>query len=399
MEALLKELQTKLGQAHEEFQARMDKYEEEKKTLGDASAETKAAVEKVNGALDKFEERIKEVETKAAKLDMPPLSLSDNEKKLSLERKAAWDKANRKGPDKLSEEERKLILPDERKVLIESDDTLGGYLTIPEFERDIVKDIVDMSPFRSVARVVNIGKGSYKVRKRTGTFSAVWGEETSNPDETTGLTYGMKEIFARDLLARVDISRSNLDDSEYDMEGELRAEAAEQFAVAEGTAFIEGSGLKEPEGILTNSDISAVNSGDGSTLTADGLIDLWAALKTAYARNAVFLLNRATLAVVRKFKDGEGNYLWQPGLAQAVPNTILGSPYVEMPDMPDVAGSAYPVAYGDFRRGYRIVDRMIMQILRDPYTSGPTVVIFKPYRRVGGQVVQAEAIKKQYISA
>ena len=180
------------------------------------------------------------------------------------------------------------------------------------------------------------------------------------------------------------------------MAAEIAAEASEQFAVAEGAAFVSGTGVGKPEGFMTNSSVSSVNSGSASAITADGLLSLKHSLKTAYTRNASWALNRTTLGTVRKLKDGTTTqYVWQPGLALGKPNTIDGDPYVEVPDMPSEGSNTYPVAYGDFAKAYSLVDRVAMSMLRDPYTqatSGNIRFMFR--RRLGGMVVQPEAIAK-----
>ncbi len=170
--------------------------------------------------------------------------------------------------------------------------------------------------------------------------------------------------------------------------------------MAEGAAFVTGDAVGKPEGLLVNADVAETNSGDGGAITADGLIDLFHAVKTAYARNGTWLMNRQTLGEVRKLKDSQGQYLWQPGLQAGVPGAILGAPFVEAPDVPDIAANATPVVFGDFRRGYLIVDRVQMSVLRDPFTQATSGnVRFIARRRVGGQVVLAEAIRKQRIAA
>ncbi len=151
---------------------------------------------------------------------------------------------------------------------------------------------------------------------------------------------------------------------------------------------------------MTNGDVSSTNSGSAASIAdssgqANGLITLFHAVKTAYARNGRWTLNRATLGSARKLKDGNNNYIWQPGLASTLPATILGAPYVEATDMPDEAANAFPIAFGDFRRAYTIIDRVQMSILRDPFTQATSGnVRFIARRRVGGQVVLAEAIRK-----
>src|SRR5690606_37366501 len=140
------------------------------------------------------------------------------------------------------------------------------------------------------------------------------------------------------------------------LEAEITSEAVEQFGVAEGLEFVSGTGVGEMEGILVNSGIQSTDSGATSTITADGLLTLKYAIKSAYARNANWVMNRTTLGSVRKLKDStSGAYLWMPGIALGKPNTLDGDPYVEVPDMPNEGANAFPVAYGDFRRGYALV--------------------------------------------
>ena len=128
---------------------------------------------------------------------------------------------------------------------------------------------------------------------------------------------------------------------------------------------------------------------------ADGLLTLKYALKSGYARNAKWSLNRTTMGSVRKLKDNNRQYIWMPGLAQGQPNTIDGDPYVETPDMPNEGANTFPIAYGDFARAYTMVDRIVMSMLRDPFTQATSGNIrFLFYRRIGGQVVLAEAIRK-----
>jgi HK97 family phage major capsid protein len=224
--------------------------------------------------------------------------------------------------------------------------------------------------------------------------------EQGTKSETTGLAYGLEELPLHELYALIDMSNQMLEDTAFDMEAEIRNEAAEQFSVAEGTACVSGSGVGRPEGFLTSPAVGETNSGTAATIAdsegqANGLITLYHALKTPYTRNASFALNRVTLGSVRKLKDSQKNYIWMPGLANGVPNTILGNPYVEMPDMPNEGAGTFPIVFGDFRRAYTLVDRISMEMLRDPYTqatSGNIRFIFR--RRIGGQVTLPEAIRK-----
>lgn len=409
-EEQIKELQKTLGGVHESFKTWATKEEKERKDIGSAAGETKAALGKTQEALDKISDQIKALEVKVARADADPAGGSEGTnaaKKKIAEHKAAFYKAARMGNQVLTPEELSLVMATEKgldaipelKALTLANDPSGGYLAAPpDLESGILKDIIEVSPLRGLARVRTTSRRSVQVRKRTGTFAAQWVGETDTRTETTGLAYGLDEMPVNEAYALVDISTLDLEDSAFNLENELRQEFAEQFGLAEGTAFISGNSVKRPEGILTPT-IGEVNSGVADAITADGMVDLWTEPKTAYARNGTFIFRRTTLRALRKLKDGTGQYLWQPGLATGMPNTVLGSPYVEMPDMPAIAANAFPVAFGDFRRAYLIADRVAIMVIRDNLTQATSgMVRFIARKRVGGMVVQTEAIKKLKIA-
>ncbi len=294
---------------------------------------------------------------------------------------------------------------DEMKALSVGTDPTAGYLAPVEFAREIIKSEIEFSPLRAVARVRQTSRRSLQMPKRRGTFGALWTAESAVRGETEGLTYGLEEFPTHEMYALLDVSEQMMEDSEFSLEEELQQEFSEQFAVTEGAAFVTGNGSGKPEGILQNSEVGETVSGSAASIAdatgqANGLIDLYHDLKTGYALQGWWLLNRATLGEVRKMKDGQNNYIWQPGLANGVPNTILGQAYLEVPDMPDVAAGAVPIVFGDLRRAYTIVDRISLSILRDPFTQATSGNIrFIARRRVGGQVVLAEAIRKLKVSA
>ena len=177
----------------------------------------------------------------------------------------------------------------------------------------------------------------------------------------------------------------------------MQSEFSEQFAKAEGTAFVNGNAVGKPEGFMTNGSVGSVNSGDADEITADGLISLVHSIKNPYSNNGTFVFNRTTLAKIRKLKDTAGQYVFQAGmmLTGGVTNSILGQSYVEATDMPSEGAGTFPVAFGDFRRGYMIVDRVSLAVLRDPFTQATTGnVRYIARRRVGGQVILPEAIAK-----
>jgi HK97 family phage major capsid protein len=343
---------------------------------------------KLNGELDRLADRIDETRTAMRRA---PIADVAGPAFRSPERKA-FQNFLRKGKEHAG--------PEELKVLLLSDDTAGGYLAPSEMLHEIIKGEAELSPMRQVARVRQTTARTLEMPRRSGQFSAVWTGEIETRAETEGLAWGLEEIPTHELTAEVYVSQQMLEDSAFDIEIELTEEFAERFAVAEGAAVVAGNGVKKPEGFLDHADVGFTLSGSAAGIAdadggANGLVDLYHGVKTAYARNGTWLLNRFTLGAVRKLKDANDSYIWQPGLSAGVANSILGAPYVEVPDMPDVAAAAFPIAFGDWRRAYVIVDRIAMSVLRDPFTRGSQgQVKFLARRRVGGQVVLAEAVRK-----
>lgn len=306
----------------------------------------------------------------------------------------AFDKYCRKGVEGLDAME--------KKALTVSNDSTGGYLAPPEYVRELIKDVTEISPIRSIARIRSTGARSIQVPKRTGTFAAQWVSESGTRSETTGYNVGLEELPAHEQYALVDISEQDLEDSVFDLEAEMQSEFAEQFAKAEGAAFVSGNAVGKPEGFMTNSSVSSIDSGSNTAITADNLITLMHNIKSEYGRNGTFVFNRSTLSAIRKLKDTAGQYVFQAGmtLQGGMVNTILGQPYVEASDMASVAQNAFPVAFGDFRRAYMIVDRVSLAVLRDPFTQATTGnVRYIARRRVGGQVVLPEALTKLKVTA
>lgn len=285
---------------------------------------------------------------------------------------------------------------EELRTLTVSSDPYGGYLAPAEMSSEFVRDLVQYSPIRSVASVRTTGAPSVKYPKRTGVTNATWTGET---DDETGSqpSFGQLEVPVRDLNTYVDVSNSLLADSGGAAETEVRLALAEDFGQKEGLAFVSGDGVIAPEGVLTNADIGYVANGHATTLAADSLISLFYALPATYRNSGAWALNGTTLATIRKLKDTTGQYLWQPSLQVGQPETILGRPVVEMVDMPDVASGAFPIVFGDWS-AYRIVDRLAISILVNPYLLGGKATRIHATRRVGGGVLQAARFKKLKMS-
>lgn len=391
----------------------------EKKTSVDILTEEK--LERINRTLDSVEgmnQKLTTLEAKTAELaeldkrfdhieTMLKRTGSGNDdgeskaEKCSMWARAVVD-AHTVGVPNLSEKQQNVIraVQDEYKALNVGTDTQGGYLAPTEMVREIIKQIVEISPVRSLARVRNTSFKAMEIPTRTGTGSARRVHETGTKTATDEPTYGLEEITLPEAYALIDITNQMLEDSAFDIVNEIRMDASEQFAVLEGSEFVSGTGVGSMQGILTNSSVEENVSGSAATIAdtdgqADGLLTLKYALKSGYGNNARWIMNRKTIGSVRKLKDGNNNYVWMPGLANGAPNTIDGDPYVEVPDMPNEGAGAYPIAYGDFRRAFTLADRISMEMLRDPYTQatgGKVRFIFR--RRTGGKVTLAEAIRK-----
>jgi HK97 family phage major capsid protein len=386
------------GKAVGDLEAKLAKLEKEMQAGDVISAKLTAADSEIKAAKLAAEEAKTAVEDLEVKFNRQGLGGIGHKQKVDVNQWArAVVDAHTKGIVNLTQDQQKALhdVANEYKAMSVSNDTTGGYLAPAEYVREIIKTVTEISPARQLARVRTTGNKSILLPKRTGQFAALWTAENATRTETTGLTYGMLEIFTHELYAMIDISEQNLEDSAFNLGAEIAAEATEQFAVAEGAAFVSGTGVGKPEGFMTNSSVTSVNSGSAAVITADGLLTLKHTVKTAYTRNASWALNRTTLSSVRKLKDTTNQYIWQSGLAAGKPNTIDGDPYVEVPDMPSEGANTYPVAYGDFAKAYALVDRIAMSMLRDPYTqatSGNIRFLFR--RRLGGLTVQPEAIAK-----
>lgn len=371
----------RLAKAFEEYR---EKNADELKRLGVVTPETKAAIDRMNERMDQLETKLKAPQT-------TPEGTDDERAAVEIK---AFTKYCRGGDGRLT--------PEESKALAASDDTTGGYLVPKQVMNSILQTITEFSPIRQIAQVVPITTSTLEWPKDTGDFSGGWtGSEQGTKTESTGQTFGKVIINAYEMYAYPKITNQLLEDSAFNLEAFLADKAGLRLAVLEGTAFVSGSGVGRPEGIMTNADIPHTPSGDASLLKAPGLVVLQHAIKAEYSRNAYWVMNRATLGVVRTLQLNDySGFVWQADYAGNNPPTILGQPYVEATDMPSIAGGAFPIVYGDFKRGYLIADRTQISVLRDPYTSKASgVVEFMFRKRVGGQVIMAEAIRKLEVAA
>lgn len=286
----------------------------------------------------------------------------------------------------------------------------GGFLAPTEWDRTITDRLLVVSPMRGICFVQPTSKDSFtKLFNNRGATSGWVGEAAARP-ETNTPTFGSLTYKPGEIYANPSATQQMLDDAEVNLEAWLASEVDGEFALQEGAAFLSGNGADKPTGILTYitgganaaahpwGDIKTVASGSAAALTSDGIIDLIHALPEEYTGEARFIMSRTTQGSIRKMKDGQGNYLWQPSMQAGQPATLSGYSITTMPGMPAVAANSTPILFGDFRRGYMIVDRMGIRVLRDPYSKKPYVQFYTT-KRVGGGLLNPDTIKALKISA
>ena len=295
----------------------------------------------------------------------------------------------------------------EAKSLNAGNDPEGGYLAPEETERMIQSAVKDISPIRQIASVREIGANVFRKPVSKSDGVAGWVGETGARLETTAPSLSAIDFPTMELYAMPAASQALLDDSIVDIDQWLADEVQTEFAVQESAAFINGDGLTQPKGLVsfyTIAEDSVRASGqlgyiatgvDGAfpdTDPSDKLLDLIYAPKQAYRVNGRFLMNRSVLSQLRKFKDAQGDYLWQPSAQAGEPATLMGYPVTEAEEMPSSEEGECAIAFGDFKRAYLIVDRIGVRVLRDPYSAKP-YVLFYTTKRVGGGVQDFDAVK------
>ena len=282
----------------------------------------------------------------------------------------------------------------------------GGYLVPADIEMGVLARIAGLSPIRSIASVQSIaGPNLRKAVSANGAATGWTGDaapsNVADPNFLTNLDFATGELFCQPAA-----TQTMLDDPAVDVDGWISSEIERAFANAEAATFVTGNGTNKPKGFLSyptaaNASWTWGNLGFVATGVAGGfpaanasdiLVDLAHALKSQYRDNATFVMNRKTQAQIRKFKDTTGNYLWQPPTIAGGRSTLMNFPVVESEAMPDIAANSLSIAFGDFQRGYLVVDRIGIRSLRDPYSAKPSV-LFYTTRRVGGGVQDFDAIK------
>ena len=369
---------------------------------GDVVLEEKLA--RINSAIDAQARKLDEITLKSAR---PAFGAERAAQRSAagLEHKAAFESYVRSG-------ETSGLRALELKALSAGSNADGGYLVPPEVETQIGQRLTAISPIRSIAGVRTISGNVYKKPFMTAGPAVGWVGETDARTQTTSPTLDELSFPAMELYAMPAATATLLEDAAVNIDQWLAQEVEQVFAAQEGTAFVSGDGSNKPKGFLsytavdnaswTWGDIGYVASGAAgafpSSDPSDVLVDLVYAVNAGYRQNAVFVMNRKTQSAIRKFKDSGGSYLWQPPAQAGGKASLLTFPVIEAEDMPDIAANSLSIAFGDFGRGYLVVDRMGVRVLRDPFTAKP-YVLFYTTKRVGGGVQDFEAIKLMKFAA
>jgi len=379
----------------EAYKAANDRRLAEMETKFGADVVTEEKVDRISRALD---EQKRALDGLALKRMRPELS-RESGRPLPSEHKQAFEAYVRGGDD------RPLRALDQKAMSYGSGPD-GGFLVPNETEAAIGARLRALSPIRSIAAVRQVSAAVLKKPFAVSGPAFGWVAETAARPETTSPKLAELSFPTMELYAMPAATATLLEDSVVDLDQWLSGEVEATFAEQEGKAFVSGDGVNKPRGFLNYTTVAEsawvwdrlgyIKTGVAGAFPAAGasdvLIDLIYALKAGYRQSASWVMNRKTQAAIRKLKDADGNYLWQPPANAGGRASLMGFPLVEAEDMPDIAADAFPIAFGDFSRGYLVVDRAGVRVLRDPYSAKP-YVLFYTTKRVGGGVHDFDAIK------
>lgn len=366
----------------------------------DAIEELTATVEKgLKGQADQHKELREEVEQLLLKSKRPGNNGAEHKggPGLEAERKAVGTFA-RTGDET------------ELKAMSSGSDPDGGYTVTPALSAQMLKRIYDQSPMRRLARVETIGAGdAFEEPIDNADVGATWvGEHEARPATSTP-TLGLLRVPVNEIYSLQPITQRLLDDSRFDIGSWIEGKMGDKFGRSEGVACVSGNGIAKPRGFLdwevdTGIDgtrpwtkLQYVVSGTAATPAdvdgqADGIKSLYWALRSPYRSNGTWLMASSTANAIDKLKDANKDYIWRDGMTSGAPPSLLGRPVEFDENMPSIGANTFPIAFGDFKAGYLIVDKLGVRYLRDPFSDKPNVQ-FYAYRRVGGDVANSDAIK------
>ncbi|HCI0148774.1 TPA: phage major capsid protein [Escherichia coli] len=387
VEQVAQELQAKFDAFKEKNDKRLEAVEQEKGKLA-------GEVETLNGKLSELDELKSALEEELKQVKRPT---GGSQSKAASEHKTAFIGFMRKGKDDgLRELERKAM-----QVGVDED---GGYAVPEELDRTILNLLKDEVVMRQEATTITVGGANYKKLVNLGGTASGWVGETDARPETDASKLGQIEPFMGEIYGNPQATQTMLDDAFFNVEDWINSELAIEFAEQEEIAFTSGNGTKKPKGFLAYAStldpdktrafgtLQHILSGAAAGVTADAIIKLVYTLRKVHRNGAKFMMNNNSLFAIRILKDSEGNYLWRPGLELGQPSSLAGYGVAENEQMPDIAADAKAIAFGNFKRGYTIVDRIGTRILRDPYTKKPFVGFYTT-KRTGGMLVDSQAIK------
>lgn len=357
---------------------------------------TTEKMERINRSLEEQKKAMDQLLLKQAR---PALGHSRDSTVSNIEHKNAFESYVRRGHETG-------LRQFEAKALSYGSDPDGGYLVPDETSTEIGKRLALISPIRSIAGVRLVSSSVYKKPFAVTGPATGWVAETDVRPQTASPSLSELQFPTMEIYAMPAATSTLLDDAAVDIDAWIATEVESVFAEQEGAAFVNGDGVNKPRGFLTHTNVDEDSwswgslgyvptgaAGDfASTDASDQLIETIYALKAGYRQNANWVMNRKTQAEIRKLKDGDGNYLWQPPATAGEKAMLMGFPVVEAEDMPDISTDSFAIAFGDFARGYLIVDRAGVRVLRDPYSAKP-YVLFYTTKRVGGGVQDFDAIK------
>lgn len=360
--------------------------------------------------IDQLEEDVKEIHLKANR----PFAMlgAGTSSHISESERKAFDAAVR--ALMTGDGARASLLFAEAKAMSVGSGPDGGWVVHTQFSAGFTKVMAEISPLFRLARVIPLdaGNDSFEEPIDRETAAATWTGEASSRSETDTPQLGMFTVFLNEVYAMPKVTQKLVDLASFDVMAWLQTKVGEAFGAKESDAFHNGDGVARPRGILTYATdtasdatrawgtiqhiatgVSGAFPATSATVNpADKLIDMITALKPQYRNGAVWLMNRNTASVVRKFKDVDGRYVWSDSLIAGQPATLLGYPVEISEDMPDIAANSLSVALGNFSRAYTIVEKPGIKFLPDPFTAKPHVLLYS-YRRVGGGMNNSEAIK------
>ncbi|OBS89154.1 capsid protein [Enterobacter roggenkampii] len=394
VEQVAQELQVKFDDFRSKNDKRIDALESEKGKLA-------GEVETLNEKLTELDNLKSDLEAELAAIKRP--GGSPQQSKAATEHKTAFMQFMRKGDD---DGLRDL----ERKALQVGSDEDGGYAVPEELDRSILTLLQDEVVMRQEASVITVGGSDYKKLVNVGGTASGWVGETDQRPATDASKLKLIEPFMGEIYGNPQATQKMLDDVFFNAEAWINSELATEFSEQEEIAFTIGDGTKKPKGFLAyasslESDkdrafgtLQHIQSGSAAAVTADSIIQLVYTLRKTHRNGAKFMMNNNSLFKIRMLKDTEGNYLWRPGLELGQPSTLVGYGIAENEQMPDIAADAKAIAFGNFKRGYIIVDRIGTRVLRDPYTNKPYVGFYTT-KRTGGMLADSQAIKLLKIGA